>query len=129
MPEVAAAPRTVAIIARSALMRSSLAAFIQAIAGLQIVLVTADIEEARRLACTHPPDAMVLDSDLVEASLIDLLGALRGRQPAVYVIVLAESVRQRGLLLTAGAGRVLLKGNLGADLKNALLQEQNPPAQ
>jgi two-component system, OmpR family, response regulator len=95
---------TVLIVEDSAPVRARVVALLQEY-GLEVVGEAATAAEALALAESLRPDAIVLDLHLPDGDGIDLLPALKAREPAPLVAVLTNStqVECRNRCLALGA--------------------------
>jgi DNA-binding NarL/FixJ family response regulator len=106
--------------ARPGLMRNALTAYLRAVPGVSVDIITDFSEKILPAIAKHPPNTLILDADVVD-DLAMLLRRLHTEQPNLNCIVLADSVVQREAALAAGADHVLLKGFLDERLGQAVL--------
>jgi DNA-binding NarL/FixJ family response regulator len=90
--------------------------------GFDIVGESADASGAFDLVARHEPDVVVMDVSLGEDDGITVIRELRGRAPALRIVVVTmhrdpETVRQA---LYAGAAGYVVKGARAADLIDAI---------
>jgi DNA-binding NarL/FixJ family response regulator len=90
-------------------VRSNLRAALAAEAGLSVVGVARDGEEALRLIRTLRPDVAVLDTNMPRRTGLEVLNVVESEVPETKVVLftLDESIREAGL--AAGARAVVMK--------------------
>jgi len=110
------------VLARPGLMRNALQAFLRDIPELRVAAMAATCAEARSAIRQFQARLLVADMDVSETEVLALVRQLAAEQPALRVIVLAESIAQQQAALQAGAHDAALKGFLGAPLRDALIR-------
>jgi DNA-binding NarL/FixJ family response regulator len=105
------------------LVRESLATLLGLLAGIDLVAVASDGEEALALAAQHRPDVVLMDLRMPRLDGIEATRRLRQRHPDVRVIALTTYADDESVLgaLRAGARGYLTKDASSDDIRCAIL--------
>ncbi len=98
------------IASRPGVMRRALRAMLDLSPHIEVIGVAGGGLSALDLARQRRPALIVIDSGLPEDEMLALLRQVKGEQPHIRCLVLAETTRQQQLMLAAGADAVLMRG-------------------
>ena len=98
------------IASRPGVMRQALRATLNLSPHIEVVGVAGGGLSALDLARQHRPALIVIDSSLPEDEMLALLRQVKQGQPHIRCLMLAETIRQQQVMLTAGADAALLRG-------------------
>ncbi len=111
----------VLLIAQPGLLRNSLRAFLGGISEIKVVAQMDHLQASLEILGEIHPDVIVMDVDVKDPSMGSLIRQMRGEYPALNCIVLADNSEQQRQALNCGASHALVKGMLGAQLREAIL--------
>jgi len=117
----------VMIAAKPGIMRNSLQAYLRTLNVVQDILLADDAIDAFRMVCAHDLGLMIVDADLSESEMLGLVRQTHVEKPAMRIVALVTSLRQRQMCLTAGADYGLLKGFLDEHLGQIVMSTLPTP--
>jgi DNA-binding NarL/FixJ family response regulator len=99
------------VVSRPGAVREALRAVLASFAQLKVVGAVGGGLSAMVKIRERRPNLLVIDGNLPEDEVLALLCLVREEQPQVSCIVLVDTPRQRGKVLSAGAHAVLQRGD------------------
>lgn len=91
-------------------LQDALAVLLKSEQDVKLIACTATVQTLLLLSLEQAPDLVILEADDRDERASDLVRQIKAIWPASRCLVLVEHNRQRGLMQSAGADEVLLKG-------------------
>jgi DNA-binding NarL/FixJ family response regulator len=123
-----AVPVSVCIAAPTGIFANSLSTFLSTIPEVRVVSTVGDWQDLEILLQGGFGCTILLDVDLTANSTANRLKLLTCRHPSCLIVVLVNTNTEQRMALAAGARTALLKGNLGEQLRRAVLGAAVPPS-
>jgi DNA-binding NarL/FixJ family response regulator len=119
------------VVSRPGAVRESLRAVLSSFSQLEVIGAVGGGLSAMNKIREQRPSLLVIDGNFAEDEVVALLAQVRQEQPQVRCVVLVETSRQRGKVLSAGAHAVLQRGDPLENLQAAIerLTVTTPPSQ
>ena len=119
-------PVSVCIAAPTGIIASSLRTFLSTIPEVQVVFTVGLWQELETFLEEDFGCTIILDADLALDQMAERVKQLTRCHPSCLIVALVNTSAEQHIALVSGARSALLKGNLGEQLRQAVLEATQP---